>query len=305
MTSPLAPSKTPRNVSDCLVKPKFWDDDMKMDAWFAPFRSRDLNPLNYDNKMTFWKDNVSYFCTQTKQCYFNLNHLKHFFTRNEKTPSCLAIVLEDMIREGAIQDLSSFEQSSSSNTWVGWAVNKLISSPFKWSLKKAAEVVSSPTVEIDDSVEYIHMAALKEQSENLYKVVDGAKDIFTYDTIRELFCKKLNVNVDMKTIKLLIHGLQLCGKAEVYFENKHCHVHLIKFRSDNHTGPLISEADISIYILQRKEQSLIDQLRTAETQKENLQIEVKNYLRQKMRNTVITSCYNKLYGTIFTYSKSL
>lgn len=98
MTAPESSFKTPKNVSDCEEKPKFWDDDLKMDAWFAPFRNRDLNPLNYDNKMMFWKSSVDYFCTQTKQCYFNLNDLKRFFIRNDKIPSCLAAVLEEMIR---------------------------------------------------------------------------------------------------------------------------------------------------------------------------------------------------------------
>lgn len=85
-------------VADCEVEPKFWDDDMKMDAWFAPFRSRELNPLNYDNKMMFWKNNAEFCCNQTKKCYLTINQMKTFFTRNGKMPACLTLVLEDMIR---------------------------------------------------------------------------------------------------------------------------------------------------------------------------------------------------------------
>lgn len=285
MTTLVPSFKIPRNVSECKVKPKFWDDDLKMESWFAPFRNRDLNPLNYDNKITFWKSGVNYFCTQVKQCYFNLNDLKRFFVRNEKVPSCLAAVLEDMIREGVVQSLSDFERNVPNNTWVSWAVNKLIGSPFKWSLKKVADIVSPPAVEIEDDVEYVYIPALKEQAENLYKTVNGAKDIFTYDTLKELHCKTLDTRVDLKMIKLLVQWLEMDGKAQVYFESKHCHVHLIKFKSDSYTAPQISEAEVSIYILQRKEQSLIDELRTFEAEKEKLHIEVKNHLKQKKKNT--------------------
>lgn len=131
----------------------------------------------------------------------------------------------------------------------------------------------------------------QEQSENLYKIINGAKDIFTYDAIKELYCKTFDVCVDLKMVKLMVHWLEMDGKTRVYFENKHCHVHLIKFKSDNYAAPQISEADISIYILQRKEQSLIDELRTLEGEKEKLHIEVKNYLKQKMKNTVNLICY--------------
>lgn len=66
-----------------------------------------------------------------------------------------------MCREGVVQNLSDFERSLPNNTWVGWAVNKLVGSPFKWSLQKVVDVVSPPAVEIDDNVEYIYMLALK------------------------------------------------------------------------------------------------------------------------------------------------
>lgn len=113
------------------------------------------------------------------------------------------------------------------------------------------------------------------------------ENIFTYDIVKELYSEKLGFNVDLKTIKLLIQWLEMDGKACVYFENKHCHTHLVKFKSNNHTTPFITETEISIYILQRKEQSLVSNLQKLENEKENLQAEVKNFLKQKMRNMVI------------------
>lgn len=85
-------------IADCPEKPEFWDDDMKMDAWFAPFRNRDVNPLNYDNKMNFWMNNVNFFCEKTHKCSFTLMQLKSFFVRNGKTPSCLPLVFQTMLR---------------------------------------------------------------------------------------------------------------------------------------------------------------------------------------------------------------
>lgn len=90
--------RTVSTVTECEEKPKFWDDDIKMDAWFAPFRNRDLNPLNYDNKMDFWKYNIKFFCERTHSCVFNLAQMKRFFQRNGKFPCCLPLVFETMLK---------------------------------------------------------------------------------------------------------------------------------------------------------------------------------------------------------------
>lgn len=88
------PSKRSITVAECQSPPKLWDNDEKMTAWFAPFRNRDLNPLNYDNKMAFWKNNIEYFCTHTNEICFTLARIRSFFTRNGKLPACLSTVFE-------------------------------------------------------------------------------------------------------------------------------------------------------------------------------------------------------------------
>lgn len=135
---------------------------------------------------------------------------------------------------------------------------------------------------------FINFFYFQKLAENLLKlVVDSKNTIFTLHTIKELYSNKLGINEDLKTIKLLVHWLEMNGKACVYFENKHCHAHLIKFKTENHISPQISETEISIFILQKKEQSLMESLQTLENEKEILQAEVKNYLKQKMRVMVI------------------
>lgn len=86
-----------RTIADCLETPKFWEDETKMNAWFAPFRSRDLNPLNYDNKMAYWKNNVQFFCDQTSRISLSLAQVKSFFVRNGKTPNCLPLVFQNLL----------------------------------------------------------------------------------------------------------------------------------------------------------------------------------------------------------------
>ena len=101
----MAEDKIPATVEHCIEKPKFWDNDEKIDSWFTPFRSRELNPLNYDNKMNYWKSNVDFFCSKTKKCILSLQDVASFFLRNGKTPMCLSTVFEAMQRFEHFQDM--------------------------------------------------------------------------------------------------------------------------------------------------------------------------------------------------------
>lgn len=92
------PTKKIVSIENCNEKPKFWSDDEKMNAWFAPFRSRDLNPLNYDNKLIFWKTNIDFFCEKTHKFCFTLAEVKTFFVRHGKMPNCLQLVFENLLR---------------------------------------------------------------------------------------------------------------------------------------------------------------------------------------------------------------
>ncbi|KAK7572045.1 hypothetical protein V9T40_014517 [Parthenolecanium corni] len=274
-----------RTIADCLETPKFWEDETKMNAWFAPFRSRDLNPLNYDNKMAYWKNNVQFFCDQTSRISLSLAQVKSFFVRNGKTPNCLPLVFQNLLDEGSIQLMSDYEASLSNNTWSGWAVNKFINSPIKWSFQKLVGSVNSEPITIDENAEYIHLASLKKQSDRLFKCVSAeCKDsILTYADIKAVSDRTLDIDLDLKTIELIVRFLETERKAYVTFD-KHCNLFLIKFANSSSPVQPITDSEISVFALQTKEKVLIKDLEKLEKEKESLQKEVKELLGKNMRN---------------------
>lgn len=76
-----------------------WSDDQVMDVMFAPFRdNRDVNPRSWDSKLSFWTDAIRNYCRSNRLLIFNARQLPGLFERKGKIPTCLNIVLDDLIR---------------------------------------------------------------------------------------------------------------------------------------------------------------------------------------------------------------
>lgn len=75
--------------------PECWKDETRMNALFAPFRDREVNPIFYDVKMKFWKDLIQEACSNVG--YFTIQELNTAFTRNRRIPYCTANVVKDLI----------------------------------------------------------------------------------------------------------------------------------------------------------------------------------------------------------------
>lgn len=77
-----------------------------MNALFAPFRKRDLNPLHYDNKMKFWRELIVAYCKEKQILQVDIHSLEGFFTRKKIKPKCLEPVLNELIKEGSFKTQS-------------------------------------------------------------------------------------------------------------------------------------------------------------------------------------------------------
>ena len=114
-----------------LNKPADWSDDVRMNALFAPFRNRDLNPLHYDNKLKFWKQVITSYCHEKQIFEFNLNQLENFFQRKNIKPKCLELVVSEMLKEKTLftrEDVLKPREGLIRNVF-----NKLVWSPLAWS----------------------------------------------------------------------------------------------------------------------------------------------------------------------------
>jgi len=99
-----------------------WSDDERMNVLFAPFRSRELNPEAWTNKIKFWTDLIEKCCRQTNKCSVNLEELKTIFQRSGKSPYCLAEVLHEGVESGVLVDQGRYLQTlrQAQASWGGW-----------------------------------------------------------------------------------------------------------------------------------------------------------------------------------------
>jgi len=124
------------NDDDCeesnwKSKPDFWSDDVRMNALFAPFRNRDLNPLHYDNKLKFWKQAVSSYCKENQLIQFDLNLIVTSFKRKNLKPKCLDLVINEMIKDATIKTIDDALKPKPG--LIQNIFNKVVWSPLAWS----------------------------------------------------------------------------------------------------------------------------------------------------------------------------
>ena len=79
--------------------PEEWQDDDRMNVMFSKFRdSRDVNPHSWDSKMKFWTTMITNELNHSKNLSFDAKTLPQRFRRKDRTPYCLDMVLQTMIR---------------------------------------------------------------------------------------------------------------------------------------------------------------------------------------------------------------
>lgn len=72
--------------------------DERLTVLMAPFKNREVNEVNYDNKMKFWKNSIVSECDRHHQCSFTVDELKTWFLYKGRSPVCLLVVVEDMLK---------------------------------------------------------------------------------------------------------------------------------------------------------------------------------------------------------------
>lgn len=112
--------------------PEYWKDDTRMAVLFAPFRQRDVNPINYDNKMQIWIQLILKYCEFKGSASVSLAELRLAFKRDNKKSYALQKVLDELKNTGKLQTAQSFLEPPQ-HTWGGWAVRH-ISKAITWPL---------------------------------------------------------------------------------------------------------------------------------------------------------------------------
>lgn len=116
--------------TEWLNRPDEWNDDVRMNALFAPFRNRAINPLHYDNKIKFWKQAIISICTEKQIIQFDQKKMENLFIRKGKKPKCLELVINELVRERII---CTSEDCLKQKNGLLTNMFNMIWSPFSWS----------------------------------------------------------------------------------------------------------------------------------------------------------------------------
>ncbi|MEE6524968.1 hypothetical protein FKM82_024722 [Ascaphus truei] len=114
--------------------PPEWDDDERMSFLFSAFKNtRDVNSSDWDSKMAFWVPMIIGHARANGLLSVTLHKLQGDFVRKGSIPLGLGTVIQEMIRQGALQRESAFVSSVTSG-WLAWSLSQLVIRPLRWTL---------------------------------------------------------------------------------------------------------------------------------------------------------------------------
>ncbi|MEE6524970.1 hypothetical protein FKM82_024722 [Ascaphus truei] len=160
--------------------PPEWDDDERMSFLFSAFKNtRDVNSSDWDSKMAFWVPMIIGHARANGLLSVTLHKLQGDFVRKGSIPLGLGTVIQEMIRQGALQRESAFVSSVTSG-WLAWSLSQLVIRPLRWTLGAVQggqicpeEVLVIPEVlkvhgDINYTVQHVHYQALEVYGDTWY-----------------------------------------------------------------------------------------------------------------------------------------
>lgn len=293
-------------------RPVVWSDDTRMNALFAPFRKRDLNPLHYDNKMKFWKETIINLCKENKIIQVDVPLLENFFTRNKIKPKCLESVMNELQASGSFKTRSDALKPKLG--LIQNVINKCIWSPLAWStnfiLEKTAiksyipyRSNSTPNLsdlnlstasqksDSSDKTQFVNVNMIETKSNELLTllqkriVFNNVDCLVEYDHLFDLAPQFLNNSSAERDIELLVRYLEANQKLIVFMsENKK---KLVKFSMNNQNVTPVTEIELSYMQLKETEAKLETETNKIEGEISSLTETIKEYLKNNNRSAAM------------------
>ena len=267
--------------------PECWSDDLRMSVLFSPFKDRNINPHSYDGKMKFWKDLIPQFTVNNPSTLsVTLTQLMTVFTRKGKTPQCLGLVLESLVRDKTLSLASEYDHSlqvlnQKRNSWGAWGYQTLFISPVKWAVSSVAGKMLNMKPQIDCTTKFIITSHMDKQAYKLLAVIQSSEDqtksarnILSRQEVQEHCCK--TSVCDSKDLELLIDHMEAHGMLQkiicdfgIYY----------KFLPRGSKSTPITDVEHGIVKLKHSKELLESQMEAAHKEVNQLQSLIKQELR--------------------------
>ncbi|KAL1122790.1 hypothetical protein AAG570_003116 [Ranatra chinensis] len=262
--------------------PDCWQDEKRMNSLFLPFKKKELNPVDWESKMKFWRGSVEQWSLQKEDCLVSVKKLEAEFKRKERVPMCLATVIDNLLRSGDLKPKDEFLNLNPQQTWTNWAINSFVKVPVVWSFTKIKEAL----LEVDDTqIEYVYLAYLKNRGDILLSAIRSRNaSLLSLEEILHILTEE-GYCVSIETLNFIIHWLQIQRLAVLINFEKRI---LVKFSADNKPVINISEAEAAAITLQQTTVALKKNIESLELEKQQTIDEARNYVKKGMRQSVRT-----------------
>lgn len=256
--------------------PNCWKDENRLNVLFAPFRDKSVNSVEWDSKYSDWKQLINLYASHNKILTFTLLDLEKALIHNKRPPSGLKTVLDEMKREGIIQYEEDFLKKTS-ETWSSWMTDTFVKSPIRWSLNKIKNTLTNP------SNTYVHVLTIQEEGRTLLNKIpqEYHQKVMDIQQLSQLFN---DTDMTYSNLELILHNLNCQKKVALRLYNKEKSAErllLIKVNSIS-----IEDKEINMYILEKCEERLRNEIEKIETKNTALIVDAKKYLTKGNRNMV-------------------
>ncbi|XP_037092686.1 charged multivesicular body protein 7-like isoform X2 [Pollicipes pollicipes] len=145
--------------------PANWrESEIIVGGLFGPFRSRHVNPVGYDCKMAFWRQELADECRRHQLLLLNRHRLETTLVVGIHRPSCLQEVFSNLRRTGEMMTEAELRRRCAvARSWTAWGTELLLWQPARlfWSWVK-------PALWAEPEEDVVLLTALKERSDELY-----------------------------------------------------------------------------------------------------------------------------------------
>lgn len=260
--------------------PDTWNDDNEMRGLMSALKARQINPVNYDRTIDFWRNMIENYCAVQKKCVIGYEELREKFRRGNQLPAPLITVLEEMYRERNI--VPADELCSPRQSWFSWG-SSLVKSSFLIGQKVDFK-----------SVKLIHVPTLKIQAKELlsfykveYEMVDCAEVVDYYDF--KLRSKKI---CSSECFDLVLD--ELMRQGEVTEGQSTNGERILKFKDQTSRGPAkFTAADASVHELRRTMTRIEQETKKVEQKLQKFTLEAKEAVRKGDKTAALAALRKK------------
>ncbi|KAK9872636.1 hypothetical protein WA026_018769 [Henosepilachna vigintioctopunctata] len=251
--------------------PDYFKDDLRVNVLYSPLRSKSVNPNDWNNKITSWRELIYLYCSCNITYSFSLDSLQSALNHKGRTPSCLKEVIHQMEIDKDIEPLDTFMQRKP-KTWKKWASEILFYTPLSWTFNKVKNILSpSPTL-------FVPFKLVEKDSDRLLnKILMHYKDKVI--SLRDILKLEDATECKENDFKILLTSLYNSHKIDILELNGINDIDnfLIKASGNIESKP-ITELDVGIHILERNEKLIEKNIESLEEEIDKCKVEAKTHI---------------------------